>query len=245
MAGKLSLKIGNWLYQNAFGIYNVVYPAFKRRQDKHEIAFIRKHVKMGDFVLDIGANIGFYAAILSNQTGPQGQVHAFEPDATNFQHLLKNIRNCKNVTANPLAVSSSNEPIKIYLSKELNVDHRTYPVDDPAGILEINATTIDSYLKPGQKVDFVKMDIQGFEIEALKGMKNTIASNPNIQFVMEFWPHGLRSAGYSVKELLALLDEYGLNYRLTDNELNLKNTDPAIFEQWGPERFTNLHAFKA
>jgi hypothetical protein len=48
-----------------------------------------------------------------------------------------------------------------------------------------------------------------------------------------------------VKELLALLDQYGLHYRLTDNDLNLKNTDPAVFDSWGSERFTNLHAFKA
>lgn len=245
MAGKLSLKIGNWLYQHAFDVYNIIYPAFKRRQDKHEIAFIRQHVKKGDFVLDIGANIGFYSAILSDQTGPNGQVHAFEPDATNFAHLLKNTRGCKNVKANQMAVSSSNEPIKIYLSKELNVDHRTYPVDDPAGIIEINATTIDSYLPDNQKVDFVKMDIQGFEIEALKGMKNTIAANQNIQFVMEFWPHGLKSAGYSVRDLLSLLDLYGLQYRLTDSDINLKETDPAQFESWGPDKFTNLHAFKA
>ena len=146
MAGSISLKLGNWLYKNAFGVYNTIYPIFKNRQDKNEIAFIQQHLKPGSTVLDIGANIGFYSKILSRVAGPTGHVHCFEPDITNFNHLKNNTQHLTNITVNNLAVSATNDPIKIYLSKELNVDHRTYPVDDYQSIIEIKATAMDSYL---------------------------------------------------------------------------------------------------
>lgn len=242
MAGKLSLQIGNWLYKNAFPVYNMVYPVFKKRQDRHEIEFISKTLQPGSVVLDIGANIGFYTRILSNLTGPKGKVIAFEPDAANFARLQQNTRLLGNVSVHQLAVSSSNESLKIYHSKELNVDHRTYPVDDYASITEIAATTIDSFLEPGTRIDFIKMDIQGFEIEALKGMKNTIANN-NVRMIMEFWPYGLRKAGKSVSELVALLDEYNLEYRLTEKEGSFNPADDD-YENWGIEKFTNLYVTK-
>jgi FkbM family methyltransferase len=244
MAGSISLKFGDWLYKNAFGVYNTIYPIFKNRQDKNEIAFIQQRLKPGSIVLDIGANIGFYSKILSSATGSQGHVHCFEPDITNFNHLKNNTKHLNNVTINNLAVSATNDPIKIYLSKELNVDHRTYPVNDYQSIIEINATTIDSYLPKGVLVDFIKMDIQGYEIEALKGMKQTILNSPNIQILMEFWPYGLQSAGYSVAALFELLNELGLEYSLTDEVSTIDFANIDKYESWNKERFTNLYVVK-
>ena len=90
MPSALSIKIGDFLYKNAFPIYNVIYPFFKRKQDKHEIALLKQYVKKGDIVLDIGANIGFYTKILAELVGENGKVYAFEPDKTNFSYLMKN-----------------------------------------------------------------------------------------------------------------------------------------------------------
>jgi FkbM family methyltransferase len=244
MASSISLKLGDWLYKNAFGVYNIVYPIFKNRQDKHEINFILKNLKPNSTVLDIGANIGFYSKILSAATGPKGHVHCFEPDITNFNYLKKNTKQLKNITINNLAVSASNDPIKIYLSKELNVDHRTYPVENYERIVEINATTIDSYLPSGVLVDFIKMDIQGYEIDALKGMKQTILMSPNIKILMEFWPFGLRSAGYSVKVLIDMFDELGLAYTFMDDLPKIDANNLESYEQWDKDKYTNIFVVK-
>src|ERR1051325_2715958 len=87
-----SVQIGDFLYKHFFSIYNMLYPVFKEKQDAYEIALIRKLVKPGDVVLDIGANIGFYAKIFSKIVGNTGKVHSFEPDSNNYSHLKDNLR---------------------------------------------------------------------------------------------------------------------------------------------------------
>ena len=87
MASSLSIALGNFLYKNCFPIYKLTYKSFKEKQDAFEISLMKKYIKTGDTVLDIGANIGFYAEILSGIVGEKGNVHCFEPDTTNFKHL--------------------------------------------------------------------------------------------------------------------------------------------------------------
>jgi len=108
MPSALSIKLGDFLYKNAFPVYNLIYPIFKRKQDKHEIALLNKYIKNGDVVLDIGANIGFYTKILSDLVGSTGKVYAFEPDKTNFSYLQKNASVLKNVSLINKAVSVPN-----------------------------------------------------------------------------------------------------------------------------------------
>lgn len=205
-----------------------MYTYFKNKQDDFEISLLRKYIKKGDTVLDIGANIGYYAAILSNCVGNDGKVHCFEPDKTNFNHLEKATANYKNIHILNKAVGPKTEKIKIYTSKELNVDHRTYQPEEYDKVIEIDAVSIDDYLTGGiepvkvQKVDFIKMDIQGFEMQAIKGMTKTLANNPHIKLISEFWPYGLSKAGSSVTEFFTFLQSLQFNcYLLEKDALSL------------------------
>lgn len=224
MSQSFSIQLGKFLYKNAFPIYNRLYPVFKRRQDAFELKLIRSFVKPGFNVLDIGANIGFYTEVFSNLTGPSGSVHAFEPEATNFNYLKQNLSSTKNVKLVNKAVSDKTGPIKIYLSKMLNVDHRTYPIDDYEHVLEIDATTIDDYLKLNniERINFIKMDIQGFEMAAFNGMKKTLHNNPEVKIITELWPYGLKIAGSSAMEVAEYAESEKFNiYLVTSNQLQL------------------------
>jgi FkbM family methyltransferase len=194
-----------------------MYSVFKNKQDAFEIELLKKHIKPGDTVLDIGANIGFYATILSDIVGEKGKIHCFEPDTNNYNHLKKTTTSYKNIIINNKAVGPKTEKLKIYTSKELNVDHRTYKPEEYDQEIEIDAISIDDYLK-GEKVDFIKMDIQGFEMEAMKGMKETLKKNPKAKMISEFWPYGLRKAGSSVTEYYKLLQNLNFNIELLKNE---------------------------
>jgi len=230
------------LYKHLFPAYNIIYPIFKKRQDADEITYLKKIIKPGDIILDIGANIGFYSKILSQCTGQNGKVHAFEPDQINFKHLKKNLATASNVILNNKAVSDKSEKIKIYKSKDLNVDHRTYPVGEYESIDVIDAITIDEYVNNAWRVDIIKMDIQGFEVSALRGMEKTIQANPNIQLLLEFWPHGLKAAGSSVSQFYEVITSLGLGIRFLEKD-QLIPFDPENikdYDTWGLDRYNNI-----
>lgn len=216
----VSIKLGNFLYKKAFWLYKPTYAIFKKKQDAFEIELLNKYLQKNDVVLDIGANIGFYAKILSDIVGPNGKVHCFEPDKTNFYHLQNYCKGRNNIVLNNKAVGPKNEILKIYTSKNLNVDHRTYKPDEYADEIEIEALKIDDYLEINKKIDFIKIDIQGFEMQAIMGMERTLTENKNIKLISEFWPYGLKKAGSSVIEYFNFLTGKGFNcYLLEKNSL--------------------------
>jgi hypothetical protein len=72
---------------------------------------------------------------------------------------------------------------------------------------------LDDYFKPGQRVDLIKIDIQGYELHALRGAQRVIQENPHINLLLEFWPAGLQQAGVRWEALVAMLQ--GLSMDLT------------------------------
>jgi hypothetical protein len=86
------------------------------------------------------------------------------------------------------------------------VDHRTYLTDNSARrVVQIEMVALDDYFKPGQRVDFIKMDIQGYELHALRGAGRVLADNPAAKLLLEFWPYGLKQAGTNWVELIDAL----------------------------------------
>lgn len=221
-----------------------MYAAFKNRQDKFEIQLLKKHIRKHDVVLDIGANIGFYATILSNMVGENGKVHCFEPDTKNFSHLKNVTKNRANIVINNKAVSSKTETLKIYTSKNLNVDHRTYKPEEYDEEISIEAVSIDDYLGTNQKVDFIKIDIQGFEMQAIQGMAKILEANPNVKIISEFWGYGLKKAGSSLSEYYQFLrNKNFVCYLLEKNSLTELSLEKVkTLEPLGEEHYFNIFA---
>jgi FkbM family methyltransferase len=240
----LSIRIGNFLYNNAFALYKPLYGLFKKRQDAFEISLLHRYLKQGSVVVDIGANIGFYAKIISRIVGPFGKVYCFEPDEKNFMRLTSTTATLENVVLVNKAVGEKTEKLKIYLSMELNVDHRTYEPEEYERTEEIDAVSLDDFLTPGTHVDMIKMDIQGFEMSAIRGMTRTIADNPRIIILSELWPYGLRQAHSSVMEYVDFLHKIGMTIKLVEKE-GLKELDNETVKSiagLGKEHFYNIVA---
>ena len=75
----------------------------------------------------------------------------------------------------------------------------------------------DDLIEQGQPVDFVKMDIQGFEVQALQGMQQILRDNDDINLLSEYWPYGLKMAGNSGSELVEFLTKLGFHIRILIN----------------------------
>jgi len=213
-AASLLHSIGNKAYVRAFPIYRLLYGAFKAYTDRAERQLLRKILCHGAVVADVGANIGIYSQFLSRCVGPTGLVHSFEPSPDNFRRLSAATHDLSNVRLTQAVVGDRSGECKLYVSDKLNVDHRAYKADgDSRRAVPTEMVALDDYFKPGQRVDLIKIDIQGYELHALRGTQRVLQENPDINLLLEFWPAGLEQAGVGWEELVELL--HGLNMNLT------------------------------
>jgi FkbM family methyltransferase len=201
-------RVGNKLYERAFPIYRPLYGAYKAYVDRAERQLLSAILFPGAVVVDAGANIGIYSQFLSRCIGPTGVVHSFEPSPENFKRLLAATRKLPNVRLSQAAVGESSRRSRLYISDKLNVDHRAYvPGGESRHTVPIEMIALDDYFKPGERVDLIKMDIQGYELHALRGANRVLADNPGIKLLFEFWPYGLKQAGASWVELIEALKQ--------------------------------------
>ena len=156
--------------------------------EKKVLSFMQSLIKPEMVIYDIGANIGIHSLILGREH-PDCQIHAFEPETLNFWKLLRNIElnRLKNITPHLIAAGSKREvrflSLQGYLSGlgqhslQKTVSSLTTPVE---------VWDLDSYTRKKKKPrpDLVKIDVEGFELQVLKGMKHIIkAKRP--RFIIE------------------------------------------------------------
>lgn len=216
-----------------------------------ETALLKKELKPGDTFLDIGANIGYYTLIAARIVGPKGKVFAFEPDPTNFGLLKKNVEDngYTNVTLVNKAVSDRSQRLKLFLNETNRGDHRVYDSKDGRKSIPIQAIALDGYFKKlDKKVRLIKMDIQGAEAQALKGMKGLIRANRFLKLVTEFSPGSLKLCGSDPAKYLKTLQKLGFKLsEISEKGKSVKPIKPAslLKHPWGgTDDYTNLYCVK-
>lgn len=236
---KAVFALANILFRYFYPVYRFVYYLFKRKQDAFEILLLKRFIRPGDVVLDIGANVGFYSETMAAIVGKNGEVHAFEPDPTNFRHLVSSTHRYKNIISNNMAVSNQTGELKLFTSNLLNVDHRSYPIDNFGTSFLVKADAIDNYLN-GKKINFIKMDIQGAEFYALAGMNKTLDLNPEIKILTEFWPFGLKESGSSVDKFQEFLKSKGFLFYIIQDENLINIIDLSDYREKPEREYFNL-----
>lgn len=208
-------RVANKVYQRAYPIYRPLYAAYKTYADRAERELLRKILFQGAVAADVGANIGIYSEFLSRCVGPTGLVHSFEPSPDNFKRLSAATRGLSNVQRTQAVVGERSGQCMLYVSEQLNVDHRAYKADGHSRrAVSTQMVALDDYFKSGERVDFIKMDIQGYELHALRGARRVLQENPEINLLLEFWPAGLKQAGGGWEELVEMLQGLNMNLAL-------------------------------
>ena len=188
-------------------------------------------------VVDVGANIGFYTVLLADLVGPKGVVHAFEPELNNHRHLKKICKGYPNIVVNRLAVGSRSGNTNLFVSRDLNVDHLTYNDGGSRGRVSIPCVSLDKYFGTKKRIDFVKIDTQGYEHQVLRGMTKVIHNSPRIVIVAEFSAFDLSLAGTRPEEHIELVKRLGLKTYIVGKKINFtdgsdlltKNPNRAIY----------------
>jgi FkbM family methyltransferase len=189
--------------------------------------------------LDIGANFGFYSIMAGGQVGPNGKVYAFEANPNLIDYIERNAHINgvgKIVTVINKAVSDHQGTAEFgfsfaqigggSLARGVGV-HRGGSANE---YIEVPLVCIDDVLPENLIVDCAKLDVEGSELAALRGMRNVIARSPNIQLVIEFFPPLL---GDSAATVLDLLYEMGLCYWRIDRSGHLESVSRAALLRGG------------
>lgn len=195
------------------GLYTGLYLLGKSLAERREVRFLREHVQPGMVVLDVGANVGFYTLLLADRAGPEGRVHAFEPDPLSFGILRRRAAGHSNIEIHQTAVGDHTGTITLYTNRSNRADNRVHPSlgAETAEAVEVPLTTLDDYCAARniERIDAVKMDIQGAEVSALTGFRKTLARLEPRWMLIEFSPEHLRGAGTTPEAFWAILAELG------------------------------------
>ncbi|MGY6558260.1 MAG: FkbM family methyltransferase [Nitritalea sp.] len=173
-------------------------------------------LKPGDTVLDIGANQGEYTLWAARKVGPAGRVYAFEPFPPLFSqlctHVSLNPAFDERIVCLPLGLAETAGRQMLYTRAGANEGVNTLFQDaqhqQPLEVIELD--TLDSVCKrQGIKhVDFVKIDIEGAELAALKGAEQTLRKHlPTL--LLEVNKKACAAAGYTAEELVGYLQTLG------------------------------------
>jgi len=206
---------------------------------------VKKEIKEGDVVLDLGANIGYYTLIFAKLVGPEGRVIAFEPEPDNFSLLEKNVKinGYNNVVLVKKAASDKAGKLKLYLSESNKGDHRIYNSHDGRNFIKIDAVRLDDYFKNHKRpIDFIKIDTQGAEARIIAGARRMLQNNKNIKILTEFWPVGLQRSGANPKAYLNLLLKLGFNLHHIKSKVEPVSIAKLI-EIYTPERGNKTDLF--
>ncbi|MDA4122806.1 MAG: FkbM family methyltransferase [Thaumarchaeota archaeon] len=173
-----------------------------------------RKIMPGDVVLDVGAHIGSFTLKAAKEVGPEGRVVSFEPSSENFKLLTLNVNSndYKNAKLFNVAVGSGPGTAKLHLGNRKGTNSLLSDAGaENVGIEEVPIRTLDSVADELKlsKVSFVKIDVEGFELEVLKGARNVLSSShPSLAMeTHDFGPseeeigNYLRTFGYVVKSV--------------------------------------------
>ncbi len=169
---------------------------------------IKEVLKPGDIIFELGANIGYYSLLESKLIKETGKIFAIEPELENFNLLKRNIdlNNIKNVEVFNIAISNENGNSKFYVTKDSNLHSMYKPRSGDYKEVIIETRTVDKFLENKGKINFLRMDIEGYEYQALKGMQETLKNNKDLSLFIEL--HTSRVGMKKARELLNNLKSY-------------------------------------
>jgi FkbM family methyltransferase len=216
--------------------------------DPYLTEWVVSSVRPGDTVIDLGGHIGYYTLLLARQVGPTGRVLSFEPDPVNFTLLAENValNGYRNVEVFPLAVGDRAGTVTLHRSSDNAGDHRIWQGDDEARAgVPVHVVSLDEFFGGRQlAVDLVKLDVQGAEPAAVRGMRRLLDRRRHLRLVTEFWPYGLSGAGCEPLQFLDLLASLGFRLHVIDEANRLlrlvRPEDATRMVATGPDDFLDL-----
>lgn len=207
LSARLELLLGDW--------------------EPETVAFFKQVVRLGDYIMDIGAHVGYYTVLFAKLVGSSGKVVAIEPHPETFRLLAKNTRRYANIELLNVAAGESENEMSLYdaiysgnasLKYHEERRHKTLEIDSqefsqrirdglPVREYKVRVIPLDS-LFITYPFRLVKIDIEGAEPLAIKGMSKIMQKLEILVFELD--RGNLATFGYTPADLISLIQEFGL-----------------------------------
>jgi len=167
----------------------------------------------GDTVIDVGAHVGWYTILFANRAGEHGRVLSFEPAPSTFPLLKLNVQlNAKrNVELHTVALSDRSGEMPFVVHPENFGDHHVAFASGEQATVHVACARLDEYAGEFDAIKLIKLDCQGAEPAILAGASRALARCRYL--ATEYWPAGLRRAGFDPSAYVAALAECFAEFR--------------------------------
>jgi FkbM family methyltransferase len=179
---------------------------------------LRRLIQPGMTVADVGANIGLLTLVMAWATGPGGRVIAFEPEATPRSNLekMKHLNGLSWVEVRDQAVGEKPGRLSFHVSDIIGHSSLyALPEAEEARTIQVEVVRLDD-VTPAKRLDVVKIDVEGAELDVLAGMKGVIAKNPDLAIIAEFGPEHLKRVGQTPVQWFKAFGDAGFTPYMID-----------------------------
>lgn len=195
--------------------------------EQSELSLVEKFVPEDGVFFDVGANIGVYTLLASKLVGEGGSVHSFEPLLDIYGVLRRNVEayRYKNIKTNQVAVGEQNGEAQIYINAQSALSSLG---DTKRGAVLRSQTvivkTLDSYAASAgvSKIDFLKIDVEGFEGHVLRGAAELINASPDLVVMSELAKKNFVPLGFSIDEVLNWMRSHGFEVWMVGSQKTLR-----------------------
>ena len=202
-----------------------------RRYEPELAATLAQHLDLrsADLMVDIGANIGWYSLLVSRLSQGQCQVFAFEPDPDNFARLQRNLKlnAIEQVSAFNLAVGEHAATLQLHRYGKSNAGRHSLVALHAGETIPVQVVSLDEYwltqALPEGPIRLLKMDIEGYEVFALRGARSLLARCEWL--LLEHSPAYLERSGAGIDALIDLLAMQGFKPYLPNGAKPLEAVD--------------------
>ena len=193
-----------------------------------EYAAFKSSVRPGATVLDVGANVGAYTVLFAQWAGAAGRVIAFEPSPETIAGLREHVR--INAVADRVeivdaAVSSGEGTASFDCAGASGANALVAADGGIAGAISVRTTSLDRFCESrGLRPSVIKIDVEGAELDVLRGARQTLAQ-PGVDIFVEFHPSIWAARGITRDEIASELERQGLHPQPLHPSLDVWNTE--------------------
>ncbi|MDO1449794.1 FkbM family methyltransferase [Rhodocytophaga aerolata] len=136
--------------------------------------FMLHYLQEGDTVIDVGTHFGYEAMLVAHLLGNKGKIICFEPNPSSYKLAESNLKKIHSVKLYQAAVAD--KPGRMFIQNKDISESAFNTITDKSDndSVEVDVKTLDGLLNSYNKIDLIKCDVEGFEIEVIKGAANLL-----------------------------------------------------------------------